>query len=90
MQFIHVLPFPLTLLREDIAFGGPCGRCVLMKLVGFAVFVASFKKMGECFAPPSPPIGGVPQVWFRLKALRAAACQGELQDASRTQPKLEK
>ena len=30
------------------------------------------------------------QIWFRLKALRAAACQGELRKAPGTQQKLEK
>ena len=62
MQFIHALPFPLTLLHEDITFRGPCGRCVLMKLVSFCRICCFLKKRGECFAPPSPPIGGVPQV----------------------------
>ena len=32
----------------------------------------------------------VGQIWFRLKALRVAACQGELREALGTQPKLEK
>ena len=53
------------------------------------------------FAPPksrkshgeNPNLTGkvsVGQIWFRLKALRAAACQGDLREAPGTQPDLEK
>ena len=57
VSFLFSFAFFCTLHFSSFFFSG-----LLLPFLGSNVFIT--QERGECFAPPSPPIGGVPQVPF--------------------------